>query len=59
MLSKPQIVGLEKVKTVFGGIVSWFNVKVVLENYGRIGGMYPTWKPFSIGGIKLFTGLYI
>ena len=44
---------------IFEYWTSWTNAKGVLTSCGEVGGLYPTWKPFIISGIKQFIGIYI
>jgi len=46
-------------RSIFEDWTSWTNAKGILGNCGEAGGLYPTWKPFSISEIKQFVGIYI
>ena len=45
--------------TIFNDWISWTNANGILTNCGAVGGLYPTWKPFSIKEIQQFVGVYI
>ena len=46
-------------RSVFEGWTSWKNLKGILWNFGEVGGLYPTRKPFTRCEVKEFVGLYI